>query len=262
MSAQPSHKPVVLVTGASSGIGEGIARRFAKGGFNIVAVARRKDRLEGLARSLEGVAEVEICPADVTAKDAPARAIAAAMTRFGRLDCLVNNAGSFKFGAVGDIDDAALDEEVELSFKAPFRFSREALKVMKPGSSIISIGSVWGILAGMGGGCYCALKAALIGMTQSIAADYGAKGIRANLVAPGVVRTDMTDSFWDTPGFKRTNHELTPIDREATVEDVTNAVYFLASKEGSFINGQTLALDGGWSTTKYLAAEAVMAERK
>src|SRR3546814_3501951 len=89
---------------------------------------------------------------------------------------------------------------------------------MQPGSSIINSGSVWGILAGMGGGSYCAVKAALIGLTQSIAADYGAQGIRANLVAPGVVRTDMTEGFWETEGFKRTNHELTPRSEEHTSE--------------------------------------------
>jgi 3-oxoacyl-[acyl-carrier protein] reductase len=262
MAGEASGKPVVIITGASSGIGDAVARRFAEGGYRIVGVARRKDRLEQLARDLSDITEVAVCAVDVTAKDAANRAVSMALEKFGRLDCLINNAGSFKFGAVDQIDDATLDEDVELSFKAPFRFCRESLKVMQPGSSIVSVGSVWGILAGMGGGAYCALKAALIGMTQSIAADYGAKGIRANLVAPGVVKTDMTRDFWDTDGFQRTNQELTPAGRDCTVEDVANAVYFLASQAGSFINGQTLALDGGWSTTKYLSAAAIMAERK
>lgn len=257
----PSAKPVVLVTGASAGIGEAIVRRFAKGGFDIIAVARRQEKLDALAKSLAGTAKVVTVAADVTAKDAPKKAVDAAMQEFGRLDVLVNNAGAFEFGSVADITDEALDRDVEISFKAPFRFARAALGVMQPGSAIINIGSVWGILAGMGGGAYCALKAALIGLTQSIAADFGAKGIRANLVAPGVVRTDMTDAFWETEGFKRTNHELTPSNRECTVEDVANAVFFLGSAEGGYINGQTLALDGGWSTTKYLAVEAIMAER-
>src|SRR3546814_848584 len=201
---------------------------------------------------------VEVVVARVDAGD---RSVEAAMKRFGRLDCLVNNAGSFKFGAVHEVDDAALDETVELSLKTPFRFCRAAVRVMQPGSSIINIGSVWGILAGMGGGSYCAVKAALIGLTQSIAADYGAQGIRANLVAPGVVRTDMTEGFWETEGFKRTNHELTPFNRDCTIEDVANAVYFLASDQGSYINGQTLALDGGWSTTKFLTMDALTAKR-
>lgn len=261
MNGASTDKPVVLVTGASAGIGEGIARRFATGDFRIVVVARREARLTQLAKSLSGITEIETVAIDVAQRDAGDRSVEAAMKRFGRLDCLVNNAGSFKFGAVHEVDDVALDETVELSLKAPFRFCRAAVRVMQPGSSIINIGSVWGILAGMGGGSYCAVKAALIGLTQSIAADYGAQGIRANLVAPGVVRTDMTEGFWETEGFKRTNHELTPFNRDCTVEDVANAVYFLASNQGSYINGQTLALDGGWSKTKFLAIDALTAKR-
>lgn len=261
MTRDSSDKPVALITGASSGIGEGIVRRFAAGGFRIVAVARRKDRLDQLARDLSAQTAVVTVAADVTERGAEQRCVDAAIKNFGRLDCLVNNAGSFKFGSVDQVDDTMLDEALELSLKAPFRFARAAVGVMKPGSSIINIGSVWGIVAGMGGGSYCAVKAGLIGLTQSIAADFGARGIRANLVAPGVVRTQMTDDFWETDGFKRTNHEMTPFDRECTVEDVANAVYFLASREGSYINGQTLALDGGWSTTKYLSYEALVAKR-
>ena len=254
-------KPVLLITGASAGIGDAIARRFAAGGFRIVAVARRQERLAQLAKELSGVTDVETLAVDVTETDAASRAVGLAMRTFGRLDCLVNNAGYFKFGAVDQTDDAMLDEVLGISLKAPFRFCREALRVMQPGSSIVNIGSVWGILAGMGGGSYCAVKAGLIGLTQSIAADYGPRGIRANVVAPGVVKTDMTKDFWDTDGFQRTNQEMTPFNRDATVEDVANTAYFLASREGGFINGQTIALDGGWSTTKFLSLDAITAKR-
>lgn len=254
-------KPVVLVTGASTGIGEGIARRFAAGGWRVVALARRKEKLEQLKKSLAGQTEVEIVAIDVTNPEAPQLAVDAALKAFGRLDCLVNNAGIFKFGAVHEVDDAALDEAIDISLKAPFRFARAALPVMKDGASIVNIGSVWGLVAGMAGGSYCALKAGLIGLTQSIAADYGMKGIRANLVAPSVVRTEMTDGFWDTDAFKRTNHEMTPSNRECTIDDVAQAVFFLASPQAGFINGQTLALDGGWTTTKFLSLDALMAER-
>jgi len=258
---QASERPVAIVTGASAGIGAAIARRLAQGGFRIVAVARRQEKLKELADALAGITEVETVAADVAQRDAGDRTVAAAMKRFGRVDCLVNNAGSFKFGTVDQVEDDALDEAVELSLKGPFRFCRAAVRVMQPGSSIINIGSVWGLRAGMGGGSYCAVKAGLIGLTQSIAADYGARGIRANVVAPGVVRTDMTEGFWETEGFKRTNHEMTPFNRDCTVDDVANAVYFLASEQGSYINGQTLALDGGWSTTKFLCTEAIVAQR-
>jgi meso-butanediol dehydrogenase/(S,S)-butanediol dehydrogenase/diacetyl reductase len=262
MTRNASEKPVVLITGASAGIGDAIARRFAAGGFRIVAVARGPERLAKLADSLSSVTEVKTMAADVAAVDTPARAVQLAMASFGRLDCLVNNAGSGRWAPLHETDDAMMNEVIDISLKAPFRFAREALGVMKPGSSIISVGSVYGLVGGLNGGIYCAVKAGMIGMTQAIAVQYGANGIRANVVAPGVIKTDMTRDFWDAPGFQRTNHEMTPFNREGTVDDVANAVHFLASHEGSYINGQTLALDGGWSTTKFLSYEALVAERK
>jgi meso-butanediol dehydrogenase / (S,S)-butanediol dehydrogenase / diacetyl reductase len=259
-AAASNQKPVVLVTGASSGIGDGIARRFAKAGWRVVAVARRKERLDALARELSRVSDTVAFAADVNQPKAGNEAVAFAMKSFGRLDCLVNNAGSGKWAAVHETDDATVDEVVETSLKAPFRFSRAALPVMKPGSSIIMVGSVFGVIGGMNGGIYCAVKAGLIGLTQALAVQYGAQGIRANLVAPGVIKTDMTKDYWEDPLFRRINQEMTPMNREGTIEDVANAVYFLASEEGSFINGHTLALDGGWSSTKFISYGAMIAK--
>jgi meso-butanediol dehydrogenase/(S,S)-butanediol dehydrogenase/diacetyl reductase len=255
-STESSAKPVVLVTGASAGIGDAIARRFAAGGFRIVAVARRKDRLEQLARDLSPITNIEFLATDVTAADAAERAVELATRSFGRLDCLVNNAGSGKWAPVHETDDAMLNEVIEISLKAPFRFCRAALPAMGPGSSIVNVGSVFGLIGGLNGGIYCAVKAGLIGLTQTLAAQYGANGIRSNLVAPGVIKTDMTRDYWDTPGFQRINQEMTPFNRDGTTEDIANAVFFLASEQGSYINGQTLALDGGWSTTKFLTYSA------
>ncbi|MDR3417195.1 MAG: SDR family NAD(P)-dependent oxidoreductase [Nevskia sp.] len=261
MVGQASDKPVALVTGASAGIGDAIVRRLARGGYRIVAVARGQDRLAQLAHELGSVTAVEILATDVAADDAPQRAVGLAMKAFGRLDCLVNNAGSGRWAPPRETDDAMMNEVIDISLKAPFRFSREALGVMKPGSSIITIGSVYGLVGGLNGGIYCAVKAGLIGMTQALAVQYGAGGIRANLVAPGVIKTDMTRDYWDSEGFRRTNHEMTPFNREGTVADVANTVYFLVSEEGSYINGQTIALDGGWSTTKFLSLEALTCKR-
>lgn len=260
-SASPASRPVAIVTGASSGLGDAIARRLAAGGFRIVAVARRQERLESLARDLAEITDTRIYAADVTATDAPERAVETAMKGFGRLDCLVNNAGSGKWAPVLETDDALLNEVIDISLKAPFRFSRAALGVMKSGSSIINVGSVFGLLGGLDGGAYCAVKAGLIGLTQAVAVQYGANGIRCNLVAPGVIKTDMTKDYWDEPAFQRLNQEMTPFNRDGTPQDVANAVYFLASDQGSYMNGQTLALDGGWSTTKFLSYEALLAKR-
>ncbi|QIG80773.1 SDR family NAD(P)-dependent oxidoreductase [Stakelama tenebrarum] len=260
-ATQKSDKPVVLITGASAGIGDAIARRFAAAGWNIVGVARRKERLEALKESLAGTAEVAICVGDVTDPQVPVAAVKTAMDSFGRLDALVNNAGSGKWGFAHETDDATLDEVIDTSFKAPFRFAREAIPAMTDGGAIVNIGSTFGLVGGAGGGAYCAVKAGMVGLTQSLAADYGLQGIRTNLVAPGVIRTDMTDAVWEAAPFRRLNHEMTPMNREGTVSDVANLVYFLASDEGSYINGQSIALDGGWTTTKMLSMEALMSER-
>jgi meso-butanediol dehydrogenase/(S,S)-butanediol dehydrogenase/diacetyl reductase len=256
-----SDKPVVVITGASAGIGDAIARKFGQGGFRVVAVARRHDRLEQLAKELSSETDVKVLAMDVAVADAPKRAIELAMNAFGRVDCLVNNAGSGKWAPVHQTDDDMMNEVIDISLKAPFRFSREALAVMKPGSSIMFVGSVYGVVGGLNGGMYCAVKAGLIGLMQALAVQYGAEGIRSNVVAPGVIKTDMTKDYWDTPGFRRTNQEMTPFNREGTVEDVAITVFFLASPEGSYINGQTIALDGGWSTTKYLTYEGLTCKR-
>ena len=260
--AQESGKPVVLITGASAGIGAATSRRFAAGGYRIVAVARRPEKLAELVAEPSSLTEVRTLAVDVTDRSAAQRAVDLAMQAFGRLDCLVNNAGAGKWAPVHQTDDDTLDEVVETSLKAPFRFCRAALGVMKPGSAIVNVGSTFGLVGGLDGGAYCAVKAGLIGLTQTLAAQYGAQGIRSNLVAPGVIRTDMTDAYWDAAPFRRINHEMTPFDREGTVEDVANLIHFLASAEGSYINGQSIALDGGWTTTKYLSAGALLAERR
>ena len=261
MPRSADQKPVILITGASAGIGEAVARRFAAGGFRIVAVARRQDRLEQLAGALSDQTAVEILAGDVSTKDVPERAVDLAMSRFGRLDCLVNNAGAGRWAPVDQTDDAMLDEVIEISLKAPFRFCRAAIPVMRPGSSIVTVGSTFGLVGGLDGGIYCAVKAGLVGLTQTLAAQYGARGIRSNLVAPGVIKTDMTKDYWEAPAFQRVNQEMTPFDREGTPQDVANAIFFLASPEGSYINGQSIALDGGWTTTKYLSHAALTAER-
>ncbi|MFV8818014.1 SDR family NAD(P)-dependent oxidoreductase [Haliea sp. E17] len=257
-----SQKPVALVTGASSGIGDAIARKLAANGFDLVVVARRKERLQALAADLEGQARVEVVVGDVTDPSTSEAAVQRAMDVFGKLDCLVNNAGSGIWAPVGDTTDEMMNDVIDISLKGPFWFCRAAVKVMQPGSSIINIGSVFGVIGGMTGGIYCAIKAGLIGLTHALAADYGAQGIRSNVVAPGVIRTEMTDAFWDAEPFQRSNQEQTPFNRDGTMEDVAATVLFLASEGGSYINGQTIALDGGWSTTKFLCKDALLAERK
>jgi NAD(P)-dependent dehydrogenase (short-subunit alcohol dehydrogenase family) len=252
---------VAIVTGAAGGIGAAIVRRLGAAGYAVLGTGRNVGKLSALKDALGNTMRFEFVAADITADDAPARIVDGAVSAFGRLDALVNNAGSFNFGPVDQTTDAMLDEVLSISLRAPFRLCREALTKMEAGGSMLFIGSTWGIYGTPGGGAYSTVKAGQIGLMQTMAAEYGPRGIRSNYVAPTVVRTEMTDAFWELDFFQRTNHELTPLKRDCTAEDVANTVAFLCSDQASFINGQTIAVDGGISTTRYLAPEAAGAVR-
>jgi NAD(P)-dependent dehydrogenase (short-subunit alcohol dehydrogenase family) len=255
-----SEAQVAIVTGAAGGIGEAICRRFGQAGVKVVATGRSADKLAKLKAELAPSMEITTIAVDVTAEDAPKRIVDHALSTYGRLDHLVNNAGAGVWGLVHETTDAMLDEVLNTSLRAPFRLCREALPHLKQGSSIVFVGSTYGIIGGYDGGAYSAAKAGLIGLMQTMAAQYGRQGVRSNVVAPGVIRTGMTDAYWEHPQFRRMNQEMTPYFREGTSEDVANVVVFVCSDEGSYIHGQTIALDGAWSTTKYLVPEALMAE--
>lgn len=257
-----SEGKVAIVTGAAGGIGEAIVRRLGEDGIRVVGTGRNAAKLQGLKDRLSGTMEFDFVAGDITADDMPKAIVDKAISAFGRLDIVVNNAGSFNFGPVDQTTDDMLDEVLGISMRAPFRLCREALAHVGHGGSFVFIGSTWGIYGTPGGGAYSVVKAGQIGLTQTMAAEYGSKGIRTNYVAPTVVRTEMTDAFWDQDFFRRTNHELTPFDRECTTEDVANTVAFLVSDAAGMINGQTIAVDGGISTTRYLAPAAIIAERK
>lgn len=253
---------VAIVTGGGGGIGAGIVRRLGEKGVKVVATGRNPDKLAKFAAEAGSGIALSTIAADITATDAPKAIVDHALSAFGRLDIVVNNAGSFNFGPVDTTTDDMLDEVLAISMRAPFRLCREALPHLGEGSSVLFIGSTWGIYGTPGGGAYSVVKAGLIGLAQTMAAEYGRRGIRTNYIAPTVVRTEMTDAFWDADFFRRTNHELTPLAGECTVDDIAHMAAFLCSDEARFVNGQTVAVDGGISTTRYVDPAAVMAERK
>lgn len=253
---------VAVVTGAAGGIGEAIVRALGGRGVKVMGTGRNAAKLATLKAALDGTAAFDFIAADAIADEAPDRIVEAAIDRFGRLDVLVNNAGSFNFGPVDQTTDGMLDEVLGNSLRAPFRLCRAALPKMEAGSSILFIGSTWGIYGTPGGGAYSMVKAGQIGLMQTIAAEYGARGIRSNYIAPTVVRTEMTDTFWELDVFRRSNHELTPLQRDCTAADIGNMVAFLASEKAGFVTGQTIAVDGGISTTRYVAPAALNALRQ
>lgn len=251
---------VAIVTGASSGIGFGTAVKLASMGMSVVATGRDKDKLAALETAIAAPDRVATLAIDLTQSDGPKRLVELALSKWGQIDFLINNAGVGSPKPLHETDDQMLDHFLGLMLRAPFRLAREALPHMKPGSAIINVTSTFAVVGGMRGGAYSAAKAGLTGLTTHIACQYGALGIRCNAVAPGVTVTPMTQGRLDDAKFKRINVEMTPHTRLGTVEDVASTIAFLCTPGGSFINGQTIVVDGGWSSTKYLSEFALTSE--
>ncbi|MNT17002.1 3-oxoacyl-[acyl-carrier-protein] reductase FabG [compost metagenome] len=223
-------------------------------------MGRDADKLNLVHPAVGDPARSAVLAQDVTTPEAPRRIVDAALERWGRIDFVINNAGVGSPKPLLETDDAQLDAILDLMLKAPFRLAREAIPHMSPGAAVISVSSTYAIVGGLRGGAYSAAKAGLWGMTSHIAAQYGASGVRANVVAPGVIRTAMTEARFEDERFVRMNRDMTPHTRLGEVGDVAGTVAFLCSDAGAFINGQSIAVDGGWSTTKYLSERALRAQ--
>ena len=248
-----STRQVAVVTGAGSGIGLGCALKLAEAGMAIVGVGRDPEKLKHLESKIADRDRVATLAVDITEHSAPKRIVELAVQRWGQINFLINNAGIGRPQPLHETDDESLDHFLGIMLRAPFRLSREALPHMPPGSAIINITSTYALVGGLRGGAYSAAKAGLTGLTRHIACQYGASGVRANAVAPGVIPTPMTAGRLEDEGFRKMNVEMTPHTRLGTVDDVASTVAFLCSPGGSFINGQTIVVDGGWSSTKFLS---------
>jgi len=251
---------VAIITGAGSGIGLATARQLHGAGMAVVGVGRDAGKLAHLAREIDDAARLATLAIDITADHAPQAIVQLALERFGRIDFLVNNAGIGSPKPLHETDDATLDRFLDIMLRAPFRLARDVIVHMQPGSAIVNVTSTYAVVGGRRGGAYSAAKGGLTALTLHIACDYGAQGIRANCVAPGVTLTDMVKERLNDKGFRRMNVEMTPSPRLGRVEDVASTIAFLCSPGAAYINGQTIVVDGGWSSTKYLSSAALNAE--
>jgi NAD(P)-dependent dehydrogenase (short-subunit alcohol dehydrogenase family) len=251
---------VAVVTGASSGIGFGCAVKLAEMGMAVVGAGRDADRLVELEQAIGDRDRVATVAVDLTDDAAPQRIVSTAVDRWGHIDFLVNNAGVGSPKPLHETDDESLDYFLGLMLRAPFRLARDVLPHMPAGSAIINVTSTFAVVGGLRGGAYSAAKGGLAALTTHIACQYGAQGIRCNAVAPGVTVTPMVAQRLEDERFRKINTEMTPHQRLGRVDDIASTVAFLCSDGGSFINGQTIVVDGGWSSTKYLSDFALSSE--
>jgi 3-oxoacyl-[acyl-carrier protein] reductase len=242
----PTEKRVAYVTGGSRGIGEAIVLALAADGYHVVAVARNKDKLDGVVRAAadKGFA-VEAAAVDIADGAALTASIEQIIEKHGRLDTLVNNAGITRDGLFMRMEDKDFDDVINTNLRSAFVACRAAARTMirAKWGRIINITSVSGLVGNAGQVNYSASKAGLLGMTKSIARELAGKQVTANCVAPGFITTDMTDVL--PPQIKEKVLEMIPLRRFGNVADIAAMVAFIASEKSGYITGQVFAVDGG-----------------
>jgi len=242
---------VAIVTGASSGLGDRFARVLHGAGASVVVAARRADRLDALVESV-GDDRMVAVPADVATEADCERVVERTLDRFGRVDVLVNNAG---------IDNAQVPAEheaiadfmrvVEVNLKAPFLLSALAARHMlqQGRGSIVNIASMLGLVAStpVKNASYCATKGGIINLTRELAAQWARRGVRVNALAPGWFPSEMTAEMVVDDASVEFVKRTCPMARFGAVEELDGALLFLASDASSYVTGQVLVVDGGWT---------------
>ncbi|MCO5234028.1 MAG: glucose 1-dehydrogenase [Chitinophagales bacterium] len=238
-----------IVTGASKGIGEAIARYFARGGANVVVNSRKQEEIDVVVAAIKEFGGNAIAVAGNVGDIEDAKnLIETTLQAYGGIDILVNNAvANPYYGPIVGCDDLAFDKTIAINVKAPFELSKMAYPIMKSngGGSIINISSVEGISPHEGMGIYSVSKAALNMLTKSCAIEWGADNIRVNSVCPGLIKTKFSKALWSNEQW--VNHFVgqLPLKRVGTVEEIAALVYFLASDASSYVTGAVYTADGG-----------------
>ena len=233
-----------IVTGAGNGIGLAISRAFAEQGAVVLAVDQDANDLQAAFGAQDSVSTLV---ADVSADEAPASIVDAAVAQLGGVDILVNNAGIVVAGAFETLTDEQFDTIMAVNVRAMFRISRQAVPALKESGRgrIINLGSIMSDLAGPELSIYGTSKHAVAGLTKGMAVDLGRFGITVNYLQPGSIVTKMSEPFMDDPEFKAYWESKAPIGRLGQPDEVAAAAVFLASGEAQFVSGVGLNVDGG-----------------
>ena len=237
---------VAIITGASQGIGKGMAETFSKAGAHVACVSRNKDNLKSVADSLiknGGAASFYTC--DVSSLDAFQNTIKEIEENHGSVDILVNNAGICKDKLIMRMSEDEWNKVININLNGAFNGIKAVSQIMikQRAGRIINISSIVGLIGNPGQANYAASKAGLIGLSKSAAKELAPRGITVNAIAPGYIATDMTDQITDQA--KESLITKIPLGRIGSPSDIAASALFLASDEAGYITGQTLTVDGG-----------------
>ncbi|MBO7655253.1 MAG: 3-oxoacyl-[acyl-carrier-protein] reductase [Kiritimatiellae bacterium] len=237
---------IAVVTGAARGIGQAIALKLASGGADVAVCDLQVEWLDETVKAVEALGRKALPLAvDVGNGEAVNACIDAVIKAFGRIDIMINNAGITKDTLLIRMSEEQWDDVLRVNLKGVFLFSRAVAKPMmrQRSGAIVNIASIVGLIGGAGQCNYSASKAGVIALTKSTAKELASRGVRANAVAPGFIKSKMTDAL---PEEVRSNYlGLIPMARFGETEDIAKAVAFLASDEASYITGQVLSVNGG-----------------
>ena len=236
-----------IVTGASQGLGRGMAIALGSAGAKVACIARNAEKLAATVAAIQeagGQAEAMTC--DVSKKESVNQVVDTVSDDWGRLDIMVNNAGITRDGLLPRMTDENWDDVITTNLRGSFLFCRAASRVMMSAryGRIINISSVSGLIGKAGQTNYSASKAGLIGLTRSLSKELAKRSVTVNAVAPGFIESEMTDSLGPDM-LKQLVKAKIPANRIGTAEDVAACVLFLASPAASYVTGQVLTVDGG-----------------
>jgi NAD(P)-dependent dehydrogenase (short-subunit alcohol dehydrogenase family) len=240
---------IAVVTGAGKGIGKGIAIAFAQAGADVVLCDRVEDsNLGEVAEIIRRLGRRALAiQADTSVKDEVDRFIRQAVDQFGSIDLLVNNAGIIRKGPILDFGETDWDALMNTNLKGYYLCGQAAGKIMakQKRGSIINIASHHAFKATLNFGAYCIAKAGVVMLTRVLARELGPYHIRANCIAPGLVKTDFSKDSWSNPDFLKAREDSLPLGRVAEVDDIIGAALFLASDASHYVTAQTLIMSGG-----------------